>query len=579
MNSAPKDSGSKEDGLKKAAAIPGAFSTAPLGANRQGHGSDGLSLTLKEFVDKAFFTLKTIVQSGNQASDLFIALMYPDRPPRIEWASGQFSPHLSRSLSVDSEPLKSFALKPQPVLHPDTSRIKGAESLFLSLPAGALALVPFDLTSEIIAVIGFWQPPHIGRITNEKFTALRLYAETLEQAAAAPDLSQDVQTQQMRLDLIHEEIAEMQQFYSQFSESMSQCFWVGDLATSQTVLVSDNFENVWGTARDCLQNGMTGFVDTVLPEDRDRVLADFHLSLGQSLDTEFRVVDSSGELRWIWLRSFKATPDRLSSRTTERLVLIADNITEKKTHEEILREREAQFLSRSQASAIGDLASGVAHEINNPLTVIIGKAGELKKLAEKNQLSKEKVIALTDKIESTSIRVSEIISSLKALARQDKTQGVFKTSFKKLFSDLSDVCTERFKAAGVVLEIPEIPEPVAIDMNATLIMQMFLNLMNNAYDAVQAEKHKWVKVEFIETDHEVFFYVTDSGPGIPIKIRSRIFDPFFTTKDRGKGTGLGLSLAQTIAFHHNGSLRLDNLSQNTRFVVQLPKKLGPGIIV
>jgi PAS domain S-box-containing protein len=556
--------------------ISGLYSTAPLGTNRLSAGADGLSLAHKDFLDRAFFALKTIAQGG----DYFIAIFYPDRPPRIEWATGIFSPHLSKPLSVDMEPLKSLSAKPEPVVYPDSTKIKGGDPFFLTLPAGSLALVPFDLSSDIFAVLGQWLAPHHGRITPDKLTALRCYTEILEHASAAPDLEQDIRTHQAELEMMHEETDEIRQFFRQFSESVSQCFWVIDLDTSQTVLASDNFEVVWGASRKILTNGMTGFMDNVFPEDRDRVLADFHLAMGSPINTELRVIEPDGELRWIWLRSFMATPDPKSDRLTNRLVMIADDITEKKNQEELLRERETRLISKSNALAIGDLASGVAHEINNPLTVIIGKSMELRRLAERDQLTPEKLTELTDKIENTSIRISEIIQSLKALARQDKTQGVQNLPVSKIFADLADICSEKFKAAGVQLELPlsdssltsPLATPLTIDMNATLIMQMLLNLLNNAFDAVQVEKKKWVKLEVIDNDDDVFFYVTDSGPGIPIKVRGRIFDPFFTTKERTTGTGLGLSLALSIALHHNGTLKLDNLHTHTRFVAQIPKK-------
>ena len=119
------------------------------------------------------------------------------------------------------------------------------------------------------------------------------------------------------------------------------------------------------------------------------------------------------------------------------------------------------------------------------------------------------------------------------------------------------------------------PDSMRAEMNETLVAQLILNLVNNSLDAVQGEASAWVRVEFTEDRDSVYISVMDSGPGIPIKIRSRIFDPFFTTKSPGRGTGLGLSLATSIAVHHHGSLRLDTLATHTRFVFQLPK-VSPG---
>jgi C4-dicarboxylate-specific signal transduction histidine kinase len=219
-----------------------------------------------------------------------------------------------------------------------------------------------------------------------------------------------------------------------------------------------------------------------------------------------------------------------------------------------------------------DLATGVAHEINNPLTVIVGKAAELKRLAGRGELDANSVLAAADKIQTTSIRISEIIKSLKSLARQDRSRPLAAYSFNTIVNEIRDLSSERFKDGGVKLEILSPPESLTTEMNPTLISQLILNLVNNAFDAIALKPDKWVRVEFLEDEQSVFIGVVDCGNGIPIKIRNRIFDPFFTTKEPGKGTGLGLSLSASIAAHHHGVLRLDTLHLHTRFVLQLPKR-------
>ena len=158
------------------------------------------------------------------------------------------------------------------------------------------------------------------------------------------------------------------------------------------------------------------------------------------------------------------------------------------------------------------------------------------------------------------------------MGRPNTTSVASSVSLERLAREVQDVASERFKVGGVRLEIETPPATMMADMNETLVSQLILNLVNNAYDAVQSFSEKWVKVEFSDDADSVYISVTDSGAGIPIKNRSRIFDPFFTTKPPGQGTGLGLSLATSIAAHHHGSIRLDTLSARTRFVFQLPKQ-------
>jgi signal transduction histidine kinase len=99
-----------------------------------------------------------------------------------------------------------------------------------------------------------------------------------------------------------------------------------------------------------------------------------------------------------------------------------------------------------------------------------------------------------------------------------------------------------------------------------------LNLLNNAFDAIQSLEEKWIKISFSDIGDWVKIIVTDSGPGIPFDVQMKMMQPFYTTKEIGKGTGLGLSISKGIIERHNGRLYLDNTSPNTQFVIALPKK-------
>ncbi len=558
-----------------------ALSTTRLNVINRNKGEDeAASSPLSAVFERVFQTLRSLCPEGDLMISHCSAI---SQSCRVEYAAGSFAHLKGQSLDVSRGPFAEVLVETENLRLADASQLIASESAFAKLGAGQAAIVRIDLAGDRVALIAYFQPKSVGPLVKERVDAIRSVAELAGEAACASDLTLDVQAQQLHLDTLRTEIEEVQQFYRQFSDAIKQCFWVLDVDTGKVLVVSDNFERVWGANKRILHDGLTGFMSSVLPADRDRVLSEFHTHLGSELDTELRVInedgDEKGEVRWIWLRAFP-TRDHISQSMavshTRRIVLIADDITEKKMEEETIRAREAELVSRARTLAVSDLASGVAHEINNPLTIIVGKAAEIKRLLRKSSTAEDRAAleALTDKIQSTSIRISEIVTSLKALSRNEKDPVFHKTALSKVFNDLRDMCTERFKSYGVRLEIPDFPAALAAEMNPTLVSQMILNLLNNGLDAVEKLEQKWVKVEFAQDEHSVFLYVTDSGSGIPIKFRSRIFDPFFTTKEPGKGTGLGLSLAAGIAAHHHGLLRLDNLHPHTRFVVQLPKAQG-----
>lgn len=108
------------------------------------------------------------------------------------------------------------------------------------------------------------------------------------------------------------------------------------------------------------------------------------------------------------------------------------------------------------------------------------------------------------------------------------------------------------------------------------LSRVFLNLLNNAFDAVANLPEKWIKVDISDSDTCTEISVTDSGHGISKEVSDKMFNPFFTTKETGKGTGLGLSISVAIVQVHNGKMYLDSECPNTRFVVEIPKGLGHG---
>lgn len=236
-----------------------------------------------------------------------------------------------------------------------------------------------------------------------------------------------------------------------------------------------------------------------------------------------------------------------------------------------LYHKQLALVTSSKMSSLGQMASGIAHEINNPLTIIQGKAMFIEKLLDKGDFDSAKVKTNIKQIYSTVQRIAKIIKGLQSFARETEGEPFQKSFVKVAVEDTLELCKERFIHHDTQLFVPpSINGDLLFWGRSEQISQVLLNLLGNAFDAANTAKEKWVKVEIEKKQDTVFISVIDSGLGIADSLHAKIFDPFFTTKEIGKGTGLGLSISRGIIDRHAGRLYLDTTKMNTTFVIELP---------
>lgn len=231
----------------------------------------------------------------------------------------------------------------------------------------------------------------------------------------------------------------------------------------------------------------------------------------------------------------------------------------------------AGLANASKMATLGEIAAGVAHEINNPLHTLTLTSHLLKRLSGEGRLTNDILESQLSKVETCAHRMATIVSELKAFSRDSTHDEHKRVPLKALVSETLDLCHARLLSKDISVEVSDIPNTWEAECHPSQISQVMLNLLNNAYDAAMAQQDRWVKLEVRDQGPAFEISVTDSGPGIPRDIARKIMDPFFTTKPPGKGTGLGLSISSNIMTDHGGSLTLDNSSRNTRFVMTLPK--------
>jgi len=231
-----------------------------------------------------------------------------------------------------------------------------------------------------------------------------------------------------------------------------------------------------------------------------------------------------------------------------------------------LAETQMQLIQSEKLAGIGQLAAGVAHELNNPLSGVVGFSQLM--LTDKTLTPQQRSDA--QMIYSQSQRCKTIIQNLLHFCRrQDSVQEP--VQLVDLLRATVQLVMYEFATSGLhlVLELPPTLPPVM--GNGSQLQQIFLNLITNSRQAMDGQRGGRLLVRSELSGDWVRLFFTDNGPGIPADIQGKIFDPFFTTKPVGQGTGLGLSISYGIARNHHGDLRVQSQSgEGATFIVELP---------
>ena len=245
------------------------------------------------------------------------------------------------------------------------------------------------------------------------------------------------------------------------------------------------------------------------------------------------------------------------------------NLTNDKLMAETTRSENA-----SRLAALGQMAGGIAHEINNPLAIIsmsveLAQGHLLSSADNKEQIKKNLRVATT-----AINRIVEIIKSLKLISNSGH-QDVSSIPLDSILMDSLNLSREKFKNANIAIQVEKIPN-VFVNANLIQVSQVLLNLLNNCFDStleIEAQK-RYVKISFGEKDDFVLISVENSGKAIEPENVSKLFQPFYTTKDVGRGTGLGLSLCKSIIESLDGKIWFEANRPNTTFTFSLPKSLN-----
>lgn len=231
-----------------------------------------------------------------------------------------------------------------------------------------------------------------------------------------------------------------------------------------------------------------------------------------------------------------------------------------------LKNTQDQLVQREKLSAIGEFVAGVAHELNNPMTAVVGFSELLKK-----QTTDETSQRYSDRIFQAAMRCKKIVQSLLSFARRDKPQRE-PSSINKMIETVLDIVGYALRTSNIEVIAQFEPNPPAVMVDAHQIQQVLLNIIGNAQQAIEASQpYGRIKIITESIDSTVRVTIEDNGPGIAPENMPKIFDPFFTTKDVGKGTGLGLSLCYGFIKEHGGTISVQSeIGKGATFVIELP---------
>jgi PAS domain S-box-containing protein len=381
-------------------------------------------------------------------------------------------------------------------------------------------------------------------------------------------LLHDLQVHQIELKLQNEELRQAQQDLEALNARLIDLFElapVGYLVLSRKGLILEanlTAAGLLGVARSALiLQPLSLFI---LPEDQDIFYHHRHLLFESAVpqECELRILQPQADPIWSRLQgSFTQGED------SEPVCCIAmSDISDRKRAEVIA-------LVSAKLASIGNLAAGMAHEINSPLQLVTGLSERLARDLNADRIDKQQFLTDLENINKNGWRISRIVRSLLTYAHQGIHEMAPQQLNAIIESTLLLIEHQLASWSNISIEKELTPDLPLIHADSNSLTQVILNLLENARDAMP--DGGWIKISTAASrnDGQVVLQISDSGVGIPEEIQSHIFDPFFTTKEVGKGTGLGLSIVHGIIQVHGGEIEVKTLpGKGTTFTICLPEK-------
>jgi C4-dicarboxylate-specific signal transduction histidine kinase len=241
---------------------------------------------------------------------------------------------------------------------------------------------------------------------------------------------------------------------------------------------------------------------------------------------------------------------------------------ERREHE--LRVKQEQLVQAGKLATLGELTTGVAHELNNPLNNIGLFVGNMIDRVEAGEEDLDRIVEDLERVVEQVQKATEIITHLRTFGRAAPV-SLEPVAVQEVIDRALSLVQEQLRLRQISITLEFLPESPVVLGNAIQLEQVFINLLTNARDALEASERKEIHIA-CSMGEDVVVVFRDTGPGIPDGLEQRIFDPFFTTKDVGSGTGLGLSITYGIVQEHGGEITVENRpGEGAAFTIALPR--------
>jgi signal transduction histidine kinase len=247
------------------------------------------------------------------------------------------------------------------------------------------------------------------------------------------------------------------------------------------------------------------------------------------------------------------------------------DISDLKSKEQNLESQRMQLMENEKMVSLGELAGSIAHEVNNPLAIITGKAHVILHKIDHHQADLPTLRSYATHIYETAFRIKKIIESLRLLANEGRVATTEPYTIKDVIQPVLDITQNKLLSQKIELKLEHDNPGVKVVCGLIEMGQVLMNLIVNSIHAIEtSDESKWIRIHSTLTDGKVQIRFSDCGLGIPEDIQKKIFTPFFTTKGIERGTGIGLSLSRRLLQKQGGDLYYESGCANTTFVIELP---------